>query len=572
MNRNSLRFQAPASGFALPTILIASVVMMIVLVGAVSTVSSVRASLTEQYYTGLAKEAAESGLERAKSCLQANNNIAPWIVAGKSLTPSTDCSGDPLTGASAYVLDTPSVRTRFTVSGSSQDGGYRVLGSGSVELIRATGGSVWKSYSSAIAGQSSTQALEATDTASGIFQTCGIFDAKTWCWGRNDKGQLGIGLTDAVRRTEPVQVVREAGMLLEEQDKYVAVGNEVMCIATVSNNVYCVGANYAGQLGNNATADRNKPVRVDVSGTGMAGKTINGLVAGMDFVCALANQDVYCWGNGEVGQMGSGSTVTRLLKPNLVTVVGAANGRPVSMIAATPQARHACAIASNRAYCWGLNDRGQIGNGTTSWALSPVAVTTPSGMAGKNIISIATTGGFAINGSGSDGTTPNGTRRAHTCAVTSDGQVYCWGSNQYGQMGQGSWSMAVQSTPVRVMGALSTRTVTQVGTSYGTTCALTTGNQVYCWGQNTNGQVGDGTSGASTHRYNPTLIIMTNALSGKTVTSVIGGVNRQCVIASAVSYCWGLNTEGQLGDGTNISRSEPTEAKLLRQFRPALRY
>lgn len=135
-------------GFALPTILIASIVMLTVMLMAVQAASSVGASLENQYYDTLASEAAESGTQYAKACLDANAGTVTWSDASP-LRPNTDCSGSPVSGRPSYMLQNTNIRTSFSVGTPKVTGNGQALeisGSGTTDLLRTSSGAVWRSY------------------------------------------------------------------------------------------------------------------------------------------------------------------------------------------------------------------------------------------------------------------------------------------------------------------------------------------------------------------------------------------------------------------------------------------
>lgn len=461
-------------------------------------------------------------------------------------------------------MSTPTIRSSFTIGAVvPQTASMKVSATSKVELLRSTGGSsVWQTYATNTVINVPLGVVASTASASGIFQVCGIIDAQTWCWGHNDKGQLGTG--DYTDTTVPVRVARLAGALQGKTDKLVAAGDLYACLVTTTNEVYCMGYNWAGQIGDGTTTSRNVPTAVDTS-TGLAGKVITDLITTDSTTCVVANGDVYCWGRGTNGDLGNGSSSNQT-KPVRVANIGQWMGKPVTAIAGTPTGHFACAIAAGAAYCWGQNDRGQLGDRTTTDRNAPVAVYTGGVMSGKTIVDIAAAAGNPNNPAADPGTA-DGMRRGHACAVTSDGGLYCWGSNQYGQMGQGSTSLSVQSQPIKVNGLLSGKNVIKVATAYATPCALTDQNQMYCWGQNV-GAVGDGTT---TDRYSPTPVVLQDpGLLGKTITFISGGVNRNCAVADGSTYCWGNNSEGQIGDGTTVRRTVPTEASFLKKRLPSI--
>ena len=182
---------------------------------------------------------------------------------------------------------------------------------------------------------------------------------------------------------------------------------------------------------------------------------------------------------------------------------------------------HACGLTiTGYTYCWGFNDFGQLGDGTTSGSLTPVPVS-----GGIRFSSISTRGG-------------------HTCGVTPAGDVYCWGENFRGQLGDGSTINRL--TPVLVSGGLS---FASVSTAFSETCGVTTGGDAYCWGENFFGQLGDGTT---INRLTPVPVA-----GGLTFASLSTGAQTCGVTAAGDTYCWGDNRWGKLGDGTTTNRLTP---------------
>lgn len=164
-NRLHINRNSPGSGFALPTILIASVVMLTVLLVSVTSATAIRTAMFNQYYSQLAQAAGEAGVEYAKACLQANGNVPAWTNA-KPLMPNTDCSGNVQAGYSAYVMTSGNVRSGFSLSlpGLDADGKAKTIpNSGYVEIVRTSNGEVWRRYN-----QPSVQAAVVPDLCSGV--------------------------------------------------------------------------------------------------------------------------------------------------------------------------------------------------------------------------------------------------------------------------------------------------------------------------------------------------------------------------------------------------------------------
>ena len=255
----------------------------------------------------------------------------------------------------------------------------------------------------------------------------------------------------------------------------VAAGYDHSIVLASDGTVYTWGYNFYGQLGNgNTGTDSNVPVAVSTSGTPMAGKTITQVAAGYDHSIALASDGtVYTWGYNDYGQLGNGNPGTDSNVPVAVSTSGTPMaGKTITQVAAG--GGHSIALASDgTVYTWGLNVAGQLGNGNTGTDSNvPVAVSTGEELSGKTITQVAA--GIA-----------------HSIALASDGTVYTWGYNDYGQLGNGNPGTN-SNVPVAVstIGVLSGKTITQVAAGGYYSIALASDGTVYTWGDNYYGQLG----------------------------------------------------------------------------------
>lgn len=301
--------------------------------------------------------------------------------------------------------------------------------------------------------------------------------------------------------------------------KGIDLGGDHSCAITNDGAVKCWGLNSSGELGvgvkSTSSLSYLSPVAVKGLTTGVVA-----LAAGRNHTCALtSNGEVNCWGDNSRGQLGDGTTSTRLVPTN---VTGLSD-----IIAISVGNWHTCALNSNGAVkCWGDNSRGQLGDGTTTNRNTPTDVVGLS----SEIVSIS-------NGD------------IHTCAVTSQGEALCWGANGAGQLGDGTTIQRL--TPTGVFGLASG--VVSISSAYRHTCAIISGGEVMCWGDNQNGAIGDGTN---TNRLTPTNVISL----AESVTALTTGLGHTCALtASGKAMCWGHNGYGQLGDGTTTSRLQPVE-------------
>ncbi|MBI3960814.1 MAG: RCC1 repeat-containing protein, partial [Chloroflexi bacterium] len=253
----------------------------------------------------------------------------------------------------------------------------------------------------------------------------------------------------------------------------VAAGGQHTCALTTGGGVKCWGYNSSGQLGDGSTTDRSYPVDVVGLGSGVAA-----IATGGSHTCALTiGGGVKCWGDNYSGQLGDGTSGYLTSKSSPVDVVGLSAG--VAGIAAG--GRGTCAlITGGGVKCWGENGYGQLGDGSTTNRSAPVDVT---GL-----------------GSGATVVAVGGT---HTCAITTTGEVKCWGWNFGGQLGDGSTQD--RSSPADVSGLGSGVIVIATGDSH--TCALTGAGGAKCWGSNNSGQLGDGTAGSDAKKTTPVDVV-----------------------------------------------------------------
>ena len=301
-----------------------------------------------------------------------------------------------------------------------------------------------------------------TAVSAGPAHSCATTAAsKIYCWGGGLYYRLGQG-TSTANSLVPVAVTDS--LLAGKKLTSLSAGDLHSCVVAGAQP-YCWGGNTWGQLGNNSTTNQGRTVLVP----GFTGKTVTAVSAGYASSCAVADAELWCWGGNITGRLGTGNTTDSLVP---VKVGGLLAGKSVTEVAVGRN--QACAIADGDAYCWGTNSNGQLGNGNTTNSLSPAKVTgLPADMAAAGLTT---------------GTT-------HSCA-TVEGTAYCWGGNSAGQLGIGTNADSTKAMPVK--GALRGKTVTMVSagldnttTGASHTCALAA-DKVYCWGENVNGELGNG--------------------------------------------------------------------------------
>jgi len=355
--------------------------------------------------------------------------------------------------------------------------------------------------------------------ATGGDHSCAIQDGAAFCWGENTEGELGNGEDDhssvgSVDRNEPVAV-----MVFTSGATAVSGGEEHTC-GIQNGAAFCWGWNGNGQLGNgedDTTVPTGAFSNVPLAVVGL-GSLVTSISTGGAHSCGVMDGAAHCWGYNNKGQLGNASNVDSNLK---VAVTGLASN--VTMISAGD--KHSCAIQNGAALCWGKNFHGQLGDGTNLDSSTPVAVT---GLT-SDVTAIS-----AGNG--------------HTCAIQ-DGNAFCWGSNSTGELGDGN-SPTNSNLPVDVTGLDTDMDVSAISAGSAHTCAVKNGAAL-CWGADGNGQLGDGNS-----LTNSDLPVGVKGL-GSGVTAISGGGDHTCATAGGAAFCWGSNSNGQLGDGTNAIRPVP---------------
>ena len=377
---------------------------------------------------------------------------------------------------------------------------------GFVESIRSPGTCI-RAFSSVSAGESHTCAVTS--------------DGTPFCWGDNSAGQLGDG--SEMDRISPRPVSGLGGVA------GIVAGQDFSCAWTTSGAAWCWGNNNVGQLGDGSAMPSNVPVPV----SGMAsGVTL--MSAGSLHACALRNGDVWCWGANGVGQVGVDSMSSNFLIPQKVAVS--------SPIFVDCGAQHTCAITfQNNAVCWGDNQSGQLGVGNTDNLLKPTWLVSETGM----------TEWISAGGQ-------------HTCSLGRVGigygqylyQMECWGSDSMGQIaGDGNSTCATGSCRTspgtaafwQALMSLPDPPVPAAGAFH--TCYVDSFNQLFCVGHNDFGQIGNDTIGGIQVFYK---VFPSGA------SAVTAGGRHTCAIVDSRLYCWGRNSDGQIGDTTQETRLVPT--------------
>lgn len=452
---------------------------------------------------------------------------ASMVMVGQQIQLSattTDAMGNVLSGRA--VTWTSNNTALATVDAT---GLVKALALGQVAITATSEGQ------SGTANVTTTVGLLFASVSAGANHTCGVTpDGVGYCWGDNSSGQLGNGtLTNSAT---PVPV---SGALSFQS---ISAGGRHTCgvtsyptnISLAGGAVYCWGDNSSGQLGNGTLTNSATPVVV------LGGGTFRFVSAGSQHTCDVSTgAALYCWGDNTFGQLGNGTRTS-------ATMPVAVSGGPTNLVSAGSS--HTCgadimfghAIGGSAVYCWGDNSAGQLGNGTMTSSNVPVLVTS------LGIPSSSVTAGTLFS-----------CTRYHFSS-----NARCWGINTDGQLGNGTANSS--SLPVAVVLPTSATAPAfdsgSISAGAKHACSGTSEHTtLYCWGNNSSGQLGDGTT---TNHATPTVVAGDLAFysvssGGRHTCGVTAGIFNQFDFVSGAVYCWGDNSSGQLGNSWTTSSSVP---------------
>lgn len=489
-----------SQGFALPTVIITSIILFAVLVAAVSTVASSATSLNTQYYEGLAADAAESGINMAESCLRQSGYRPTWSDA-HPLTPATNCSGAIVSGQDARLIHTSLIQSTFSVPAPtvSSTGSVVTNVTGRVDLIRASTGALWQSY---------------THTTSALS-----------------------------RYRDMPQIAGGAGWKDDGHNGYMLATN---------GTLYGWGDNTGQQLGDSSLGTTiSTPIVIQLPTGATRTKKVFNSGEGASILCIIAatvsaGDQAYCRGQGGLG----GSTWQRFGLPGSLTAI--------DMVVQGYGTDSGCVLASDQqAYCAGINDSGGLGNATSSGAFVPMSAPT------KFRLDLANPGPVS-GSAASLTVKRVFTQDRTTCVIASDNQAYCAGDNQFGQLGHGDMNTNLwigTSIPGRAL-IPGNPAVVDIRMSYhggeeGVFFQSQSGD-MYMSGDNGLGTANDGstTGSCSNGPVNcyPTPRQLTTGAFGKLISVGERADNRHgvCIIATSPPgnsglWCMGSNALGQLG-------------------------
>lgn len=361
----------------------------------------------------------------------------------------------------------------------------------------------------------------AAKLSAGVYSTCAIYPTtRLYCWGSNSSQQLGIGGGNRVSyatRPYPVKAVSTTPVA-------VSVGYSSACSVLVTGTVGCWGKNASGALGLKYPGGYARSFTAALALTGPWAAP-SGVAVGAGHLCIRDNSAVVkCQGDNKYGQLGNASNVASATPVQAAVITGAAAATQATQVVSG--ANHSCALMANKnVKCWGLNNFRQLGTPTNSVPSMNSPVDVPN--LANNITELAS-------------------MADHSCALHASDEISCWGANPYGQLGDGT--IAPFKGAVTVSGISNAR---EVSTGVSHSCALVAGGAVKCWGSNEFGQLGNGTLVTSSK---PVSVI---GLARPATEIAVGGYHSCARLDTGELYCWGRDNKGQLGDGSTSDSPVP---------------
>jgi len=392
---------------------------------------------------------------------------------------------------------------------------------------------------------------------SGTAHNCVLTDQhRVRCWGDNTFGQLGYGNAINVGDAPTRLPFTASDVLLPVADpvQQLVAGNNHTCVLLESGLVYCWGDNRFGQLGYNRTDNLGDDEPVTSFGVVTVGDLATRIAAGGDHTCAILQSGaVRCWGRNNFGQLGRGNT-DNIGDNETVFSAGSVDLEPgVTVKDLALGGFHTCALLTTGAVrCWGRNDVGQLGYGNTNNLGDDEPI--------DNLPNVSLTGTVRKLVAGA----------FHTCALTFAGTLRCWGRGSEGQLGQSfsgdsNWGNASNELPSTLPSDIITGAqVTDVAAGDFHTCALSSDGLLKCWGDGDNGQLGYG----NTNRLPAPLATGVN-LDGVTAYRVSAGTAHTCALRSnGTARCWGAGADGRLGRGSTATSATATGNVDIQIFTP----
>jgi len=363
---------------------------------------------------------------------------------------------------------------------------------------------------------------------------------RLFIWGYNRYGQLGDGTT-AIFNPIIKELTSRFNLAVDEAIVSVSLGEYFSSALTSTGRLFTWGLYSSGQLGIEILSFQNTPIEITSQFNLGVDETISSISLGKEHSSALTSTGrLFTWGYNRYGQLGDGATTNQNTPIEITSQFNL--GFDETIISISLGDSHSSALTSmGRLFTWGYNTYGQIGDGTTTDKITPIEITSRFSLTvGETIVNVSL-GGY------------------HSSAVTSEGRIFTWGSNENGQIGDGT--ITDKTTPTEITGRFNLtvdETIVNVSLGEYHSSALTSEGRFFTWGSNDSGQIGDGTS---TNRNNPTEITSRLSLTAdETIINVsLGGYHSSLLTSEGRLFTWGFNFHGQLGDGKTINKTTPKE-------------
>ena len=362
---------------------------------------------------------------------------------------------------------------------------------------------------------------------------------RVFTWGWNVYGQLGD--STITNKFAPVDITNQFVLYEGETIVSISLGANHSAALTSLGRIFTWGANGYGQLGDSTTTQKNAPTDITNQFNLAIDEFIIDVSLGYAHSSAItSNGRMFTWGWNIYGQLGDG-TINDRLSPTEIT--SQFNLLPdEKMISTSLGTNHSAALTSaGRMFTWGWNFYGQLGDGTTTQINTPIEITHEFTLETGELIKSISLGDL------------------HSAVLTSTGRLFTWGANSYGQLGDGTNTQRTTPTEITSNFSLEAEEIIEsisLGSSH--SAVLTSLNNIFIWGYNDYGQLGDS---STTHKNLPVNILDAfNLSANETVSSISLGSNYSSILTSTgYIYTWGANSYGQLGDGTTISKISPNE-------------
>lgn len=419
-------------------------------------------------------------------------------------------------------------------------------------------------------------------------------DGALFSWGSNTNGQLGVG--DKVNRLVPTPV---DGTLMGRSVRAMAIGFYNGYAITNDNQLHSWGFNSARGLAIGTSTPSERLVPGLATMTNFLGETLVEVHSGNQCgAVRTASGKVFTWGASSRGVLGRGDPAVSGSGVGLVSFAGLGGVVLVRSLNVDGWGRMSAILADGRVTQWGSGLFGRAGNGQPYWRAAPETVPTSALLfnetwkilAARQTISVGVSPGGKVFSWGTEGlgqgsgvtvssnpqlvqsggllnnkvVTAVSLGDGHRIVLSSDGEVFAWGSGASGQLGDGTFQNIVRSNAAQVVTTgtpMAGKTVTQIAAGSNHTLALTSDGQVFAWGLNSEGQLGDTTQ---TSRNLPTAVTKSGALAGKTVVAIAAGSNASYALTSdGQVFAWGSNISGRLGTGEGSPAIRTTPAAVV---------